>query len=454
VLQPQGARQFCTVYTEEDTTVSEAVNASSNGSSATDLQWKAGGLLVSGDPNGAAALIERAKEAEADEELAKLGVTREDVTERQRREEAERTKRDNALAASGIIPEPRDVVIIDRGEPVRTLTDRVVSLASFVLDDPNIDVAPRWGDRGGQIVWARGEPFLIVGPTGVGKTTVAAQLLGALLGITDNVLGLRVEPCERPLYFALDRPKQIQRAMRRSFGEQHRDALQHRQPAVWRGPLPADVGKHPELLCEIATEAKADVVLLDSLKDLTAKVSDDEHGSNINHALQMLVAEDIDVLALHHQRKGQNGARPKTLEDVYGSTWITAGAGSVVLLWGEAGSELIELEHLKQPADPIGPWQLEHDHHAGTTTVTRGFDVLAYLRHRAAGATLDEVAQAEHGTTASAAQRKKTERRLRALQNRTPPLVGTIQGTSSGGRFGAALWVAVDTTVDTPPEVF
>ena len=348
-------------------------------------------------------------------------------------------RRDGEGTVVGTVPSPR--------------TDRVVSGVDFLADDPLGDLATRWGSADGVVAWAVGEPLLVVGPTGVGKTTLAAQLVGGLLGLRGEVLGLPVLPVERVGYLALDRPKQIRRAMRRLFDlDRDQDALKRLE--VWAGPLPADVGKSPELLVDLARAHHWEAVVVDSLKDLTARVADDEAGSNVNRALQHLVADGIDVLALHHQRKGQDGRRPKTLEDVYGSTWLTAGAGSVILLWGEAGSELVELEHLKQPADPIGPWRLEHDHHTGTTTILAGFDALAFLRHRPGGATLAEIAQAQWAGTPTEAQRKRTERNLRRLARHDPPLVHTTGRTrAEGGGFESARYcaAATDTPTDTPP---
>jgi len=76
------------------------------------------------------------------------------------------------------------------------------------------------------------------------------------------------------------------------------------------------------------------------------------------------------VLELHHQVKsGQGGGKPTSINDVYGSVWITSGAGSVVLLWGEPGDGLVELRHLKQPVEAVGPWDVRHDHNRGQSTV-------------------------------------------------------------------------------------
>ena len=88
-------------------------------------------------------------------------------------------------------------------------------------------------------------------------------------------------------------------------------------------------------------------------------------GGNVNRAVQYVVVEGIEVVGLHHQRKGQGGAKPNGLEDVYGSTWLTAGMGSVVLLWGAAGDPNVELRHLKQPVAEVGPLRIEHDQLTG-----------------------------------------------------------------------------------------
>jgi replicative DNA helicase len=322
--------------------------------------------------------------------------------------------------------------------------------ATFILDEA-ADLEALWGS-GSEVLWARGESLVIAAPPGVGKTTVAVQLVAALIGVETSVLGLPVAPARKVLYLAMDRPKQIRRAMRRLFTEDHRSALRERL-VVRGGPIPSDLGKSPEALYDLAVQYSADVLVIDSLKDAATKLTDDEVGGNVNRAIQLCMAQDVDVLVLHHQRKAQNGSKPTSLEDVYGSTWITAGAGSVVLLWGEAGSEIVELSHLKQPADAVGPWTVEHDHIAGRSRVQRGFDALAFLRLRgAAGATVAEAAQAMHGAPqkAGSAQYKKADRKLRGLVRDGLATMGPQQ-QGADGQFTAGKYYAVDTvlTVDT-----
>lgn len=313
----------------------------------------------------------------------------------------------------------------------------LVDGASWLLDEQT-DTIARWGS-GSEILWAQGESMMLVGPPGVGKTTLMAQIVGGLIGAFETVLGYPVRPASKVLYLAMDRPRQIQRALARTFHEQHR-ALLAEHLLVHRGPLLSDLGKRPDLLLEMARQAglqAGDVIIMDSLKDAAVKLSDDEVGGNVNRAIQFCNAADLDVGVLHHQRKGQQGEKPTTLEDVYGNTWLTAGTGSVVLLWGEAGSETVELSHLKQPADPVGPLRIEHDHHHGTSRVERGFDVLTYLRAHPEGVTVAQAAQAEHAVIVSAgsAKWKRTERRLRRLV-KDGLAVATGQATADDGRFG------------------
>lgn len=265
-------------------------------------------------------------------------------------------------------------VIRDRPE------SRLVPGGAFVLDAPSTPPA-LWG-HGQEVAWAAGEALMLVGPSGVGKSTVATQLVAGRLGIVPDVLGLTVVPGRRRvLYLAMDRPPQIARAMARLFLPEHRRLLDERL-IVWPGPPPQDLARQPELLTAMCAEANADTVVVDSLKDAVRKLSDDESGGGYNTARQRALVAGVQVVELHHQRKaGAENKKPSALDDVYGSTWLTAGAGSVVLLWGTAGDPVVELLHLKQPAEEIGPWQVYHDHSTGISEVRHRADLLALAAH-------------------------------------------------------------------------
>jgi len=312
--------------------------------------------------------------------------------------------------------------------------------ATFVLDS-QVDVSAVWGE-GDLVAWSQGEPLLINGPAGVGKTTIAQQLALARLGLRSEVLGMPVAPDDRAvLYVAADRPTQAARSMRRMVGEEHRQALAERL-IVWRGPLPHTLNRVPEVLVMMAEEMGAGTVIIDSLKDVATKLSDEETGTDVNRALQLVCLAGVEVLALHHQRKRQQGAeRPKSLDDVYGSTFLTAGAGSVLLVWGRAGDAVVELSHLKQPVDTIGPLTLLHDHDRGLTVVQDQVDLLAVVR-TSNGLTAQGAARALFQTDSPKANEIERARRrlerlcVEGLAHRAEPKMGG-EGGSEAARYWA-----------------
>lgn len=293
---------------------------------------------------------------------------------------------------------------------------RYVDGATFVLDVPD-SIPTIWGDDTG-IGWAQGEGVMVVGPDGVGKTTLGQQLALARIGVHDALLGMPVEPAGgRVLYIAADRPRQAASSLRRMVTEEHAELLRERL-AVWRGPLTFDITKKAHLLREFVDSLGgiSDVVI-DSLKDLAPDLAKDEVGSRVNLAFQELIASDYEILVLHHQRKEQQGAsKPKRLADVYGSRWLTAGMGSVLLLWGEPGDLVVELKHLKQPEGEIGPFNIVHDHAHGTSSVHERIDLVDALARAVHGLTVADAAQLLfEKSNPSKNEIEKARRRINAL---------------------------------------
>jgi hypothetical protein len=255
------------------------------------------------------------------------------------------------LAAGHTLDDPKPV---GQGSGPRRRTGDI-SGAAFALDAPT-RIASIWGS-GTNVLWAAGEPALLYGPDGVGKTTLTQQLVLRLVGIgPPRLLGHAVPRAEgKVLYLALDRHPQAARSMRRMVTEQDRETLDERF-VVWQGTAPFDLVRHPESLAEFAHERGAGVVVIDSLKDIAPKLSDEDTGGAINRAWQLCVEAGVEVLSLHHPRKAQaDNKKPRTLADVYGSRWLTAGCGSVLLLWGDAGDPVVELGISNSPPTSSGP---------------------------------------------------------------------------------------------------
>lgn len=313
------------------------------------------------------------------------------------------------------LPVAQDEHIVET-EPAPDGQFRFRDGATFILDAP--EALPNIWGSGDDCLWAEGEALMLCGPPGVGKTTVCGQVVRGLLGLQETVLGLPVRTVERKvLYLAMDRPAQIRRGLRRTFREADRGVLSEKLVA-WEGPPPGDVARHPTVLLSLAEIAEADVIIIDSVKDAAVGLTEDETAAAYNRARQTCLAAGVEVLELHHMvKRGANGNKPTELADVYGSAWLTAGAGSVVLLWGAAGDPIVQMSHLKQPAGEVGPWRLEHDHGAGVTTVFRGADLLTIVASAGAeGITPTDAARVIFSTeNPSDAEKVKARRKLASL---------------------------------------
>ena len=161
------------------------------------------------------------------------------------------------------------------------LRSPVLGGRDFIFGQP-ADLTPRWG-RGHEVLWERGESLFLVGPTGVGKTTLGGQLVQGLVGVADDVLGFPIEPAKRVLYLAMDRPRQVARAWARLFKD---DPMLNDRLSVWQGPLPIRLESEPSYLATIAVEHEADVLVIDSLKDLVTQMSEDGPAGAFNMAMR------------------------------------------------------------------------------------------------------------------------------------------------------------------------
>lgn len=303
-----------------------------------------------------------------------------------------------------------------------------------------------WGSPD-EILWASGETLMLVGPTGVGKSTLAGQLVEALLGITSDVLDRKVRQVDRVLYLAMDRPKQIRRAFKRLFTPEQRKQLSDVYFHI--GPLKVQLANDPLHLLNLAKFNNANVIVVDSMKDLARDLNDPKTGSDINAAFQHCLAEGIEVIVLHHLRKttGKTVQKPKSVEDVFGSAVITWGIGSIILLWGQPGSTVVELSHLKPLHEPVGPWTVQHDHMTGRSNIQAEFNLLQFIRgSKTYGATTLEAAQERYGNKVKSgdANYKRMDRQLKNLLEAGCITQDSPDGTDSTGLFTTRRYWAVD----------
>ncbi len=318
--------------------------------------------------------------------------------------------------------------------------DRLIDGATFILDEPT-DVPSVWGtdDR---VLWVEGEGFLLVGGSGVGKTTVGQQFTLRRIGVdTGDLLGLPVAATDdRLLYVAADRPRQIARSFRRMVDHDDRARLEERL-VVWKGPPPGDLARYPDLLLEMCEKADARTVILDSLKDVAIGLALDEVGAGVNRAIQTALVEGIEVGRSTTNAKGTAPADRKP------SPTCSARRGSPPA-WAPScccgatpGTAYVDLLHLKQPASDVGPLKsLRHDHDTGTTEVVDRIDLVDLARLTAGGITAVDAARAVFDNpTPSRNEIERARRRLVKLAA-AGDLVETVGSRGGGNDRQPARW--------------
>lgn len=311
----------------------------------------------------------------------------------------------------------------------------------FILDASAIPTAV-WG-QGSSVLWASGEATMVAALQGLGKSTLAQQLALGRAGVPEfsEVLGFPVRPGRgKVLYLAMDRPSQIRRSFRRMVGEAWRNELDQRL-TVWAGPPPLDLAKNPGLLVEMCRAVGADSVIVDSLKDAAVKLTDDETGALWNRARQIALRDGVEVLELHHNRKQPAGTKAEapTVDDVYGSTWLTSGCGSIILLTGAPGDPIVKLFHVKQPSDQVGPLTIAHDHEAGRSSVWHQTDLLSVVKASGSITAMDAASVLFDTDKPTQAEKEKARRKLDKLT-----LSGLLVALDAGdvGSKRAARWGA------------
>jgi replicative DNA helicase len=308
----------------------------------------------------------------------------------------------------------------------------------FDTDDTVVEL---WGS-GDDILWAEGEALMIAGGQGLGKSTLAGQLVRAQMGLQRTVLDLPVTRVDKPiLYLAMDRPRQLRRSMRRQFSEEERDLMKGRL-LIRPGPPIADLAIDPGLLARMAEAVGAGVVYVDSLKDAAVGLSTDEVGAMYNRARQGLLATGANVCELHHLKKSGPDTT-NSVGDVYGSVWLTGGAGSVIMMTGEPGDLVVRFRHVKTPANEVGPYRIILDPDNGSFSVQKCNLVTAARLAGHHGLTAEAAAQQLYERSKpSGSEVKKAERQLERLTAK-----GLLTKIESGV---VPVWFPVESRIQEP----
>lgn len=249
----------------------------------------------------------------------------------------------------------------------------------FLFGEVASDV-PIWGE-GDNLLWVEGGGLMIPSDQGLGKSLTAQQIIAARLGVGPReLLGLPITPLDPGkvvVYLALDRPRQIARSMARLFRTRDERAIAKARLKIWTKPMPIDILGDPYAFADWIQDTFGSNVgdlIIDSVKDLTpANLSDGDVGQSLDMAWKECRARGMNTLILHHERKtGNNESRANrqpSLDNIYGSVWLTSGMDSILHISGKQGENLVRYTHLKAIINMLDPVDAIHDQENGRTSV-------------------------------------------------------------------------------------
>lgn len=264
----------------------------------------------------------------------------------------------------------------------------------YLYTEHNLDIEAIWGDDETNL-WAEAEPLYICAASGVGKTTIALQLIAARCGLTEEFLGHPVKrTASKVLYIGADRPRQLYRMIKTMFTEQE-TAIMSEDLAIMLG-FPKDGLKFdvdPDLLVQLAEQwGPVDTIVLDSAKDFSMSLTSEEGGAAFNEACQRATREGINVIVLHHERKSgsdESASSAPTLDKIYGSHNLTSGAGSVIALKKVPDTDKqpgdIMMYQVKSAAGEMPPARLKHNDSRRTERVMPDMEAAALELIRESG---------------------------------------------------------------------
>lgn len=191
--------------------------------------------------------------------------------------------------------------------------------------------------------------------------------------------------------------------------------------------------------------------MIDSLKDTVSGLSSDDGGSAFNRAAASLTAAGIELITVHHGRKANgDNKKPTTIDDIYGSRWITSGQGSVFMIWGDVGGAYHDMYHLKPPKEKLDPLSLKCDHDSGEITSEERVDEFVVLQKQSpAGVSAGEAAERIYGDR----ERNNVERCRRRLDRLVNEgFARRDERTSSAGKAETLYVYGIPDTVPDAPD--
>lgn len=139
-------------------------------------------------------------------------------------------------------------------------------------------------------------------------------------------------------------------------------------------PLHMNLPEQQEIVKQIVIQEGLEVICIDSLSQATnaSLVEEGAIRALMGWMSHLRQSTGVAIWWVHHNRKnGAGNGKPKNLEDIFGSVYITSAVTSAVTLWPNGKNNLIELNFLKTRLTERG----------GPVNMERSRETLLFSRH-------------------------------------------------------------------------
>lgn len=195
--------------------------------------------------------------------------------------------------------------------------------------------------------------MVVSGKPGVGKTQLTLQAM-IHMALGKDFLGWKMGNPRKVAFFSMEMGsaelKHFQQEMNHILTAEERVILKQNFFLIPIGQaLLFDLSADRKKIEKTLEAYKPEVVAFDSLSKTTMASLDEVNTKAVmDFADNLRMNYDTSVIFIHHDRKAQIGnRRPKSLEDIYGSFFITATATTVIGMWSNEKSMEIEINYLK-----------------------------------------------------------------------------------------------------------
>jgi RecA-family ATPase len=195
--------------------------------------------------------------------------------------------------------------------------------------------------------------MVVAGKQGVGKTQLTIQAL-IHMALGKSFLGWKIDTPRRVALMSMEMSsaeiKHFQKEMNKLLSPAERILLQENFFIIPVGhSILFDSSEDKKKVELFIQQYHPEVIGIDSLSKTTMASLEESAVKNVlDFADRLRMEYDCSLIFIHHNRKGQVGnKRPKELDDVYGTFWITATATTVIGMWQNQQTGEIEINYLK-----------------------------------------------------------------------------------------------------------